>query len=718
MRRLYVGFVFLLLGSCGKASETTCSDVFCPGEGRGDCVDLSSDPQHCGECDYGCSPSEACVDGVCIADCGSGEFSCGGNCVDLETDERNCGDCEVECADDESCLGGTCEGSTGCEGDDCGCLEGEGCDCEDGDCACEDGYTQCGRRCIDTSENRRHCGACASPCPGELECVDGVCECPEGTVECWFGCLDPSSDPLNCGACGALCENSTFCEQGACSCPIGLTSCDGTCVDTDTSRFHCGACGTECDLGQTCEAGECQAVPTSACAEQPVNINIERVALYQAVEISLVDDGAVVDPKARKADVVQGRDALVRVFVEPGPDHEATTIVAQLDLVGAQGSTHFSQPTAISFASTPGDLGSTLNIHVPATALTVDLDYSVQLTACDPQPEGTSGLVRVPETGSVPLVARHSGEIDVMFVPIVHDGRVPDTSEVILEAFEREVTRQFPATALNYQVGEPLVSSETGTLPDLGLILDQLTAHRARDQAADHLYYYGIVDPAAALDEYCNGGCTTGIAWFLPSMDDWSIAHRVGVGIGFGTYGANTFAHEIGHTLGRDHAPCNAEGDLFYPYPNAIIGSWGYDKLGGVLKAPDEFSDLMSYCEPNWVSDYNYRAIFQRLAASRVANVRGGPTELVKRVDAEETWASFVVSGTRVKWSRTLTKSGSPPGNPEPGVAYDIEGVPIADIEVHRLFMADGEGYKVFVPEQQPGWFAVGLADGVALPYE
>ncbi len=536
-------------------------------------------------------------------------------------------------------------------------------------------------------------------------------------MECWFGCLDPSSDPLNCGECGALCENSTFCEQGSCNCPLGLSSCDGTCVDQSASRVHCGACGVECDEGQTCEAGTCTDAPASACPEIPTDVSIERVALYQAVEIPLVEDGVVVIPNDRNADVIREREALVRVFVATEPGFESTTLVAEVHFEGAENASYFSHPQLVTGPSSTEQLESTLNVHVPAAAITADLGYSVSLSACESQTGGSPARVRVPEAGTAPLGARRSGEIDVLFVPIIHDGRAPDTSDSILEAYAREVTRQYPTTALNFEVGEPLVSIESGILPDLGLILDQLTDRRATDRPADNTYYYGIVDPAEALEAYCDGGCTTGIAWWLPSLDDWAIAHRVGLGIGFGTYGANTFAHEIGHTLGRDHAPCNAEGDLFYPYPNAALGVWGYDRVSGTLKAPDAFSDLMSYCEPNWVSDYTYRAIFQRLAATQVAKTRGGPTDLAKETPRQQTWASFVVSGSNVKWGRTQTKGGSPTPTPEHGMVYDVDGLPIADIEVHRLFMADGEGYKVFVPERQPGWFAVGLADGVALPY-
>lgn len=428
--------------------------------------------------------------------------------------------------------------------------------------------------------------------------------------------------------------------------------------------------------------------------------------------------GVPVVPAERTVEVVRGRDALVRVFVSPNMSFEPTTLVASLVLEGAEVETYQSQPTEVTQASRSPDLASTLNIFVPGAALTAELQFSVQISACQAQPEGSVGAVRVPALDSALLGARRSGEIAVHFLPIEHDGRLPDTSPEVLDLYAREVMRQYPATALSWDLGETIVSDQTGALPDLGLMLDQVTELREQDGPPEHVYYYGLVDPAAELAQYCDGGCTTGIAWWLPTVNDWAKAHRTGVGIGFGTYGANTFAHELGHNLGRDHAPCATEGDLNFPYPGASIGVWGYDPVGGVLKDPSAFTDLMGYCEPNWVSDYTYGAIFERIAATQVQVERRVSNEQSSPTEHEQRWASFIVSGGVVKWARTYTRRGAPSEKPEPGMVYDVDGIPIAQVEVHRFFMADGEGYKVFVPEQQPGWFAVGLAEGIAVPYE
>ena len=70
----------------------------------------------------------------------------------------------------------------------------------------------------------------------------------------------------------------------------------------------------------------------------------------------------------------------------------------------------------------------------------------------------------------------------------------------------------------------------------------------------------------------------------------------------------HTIAHELGHNLKLYHAPCGRAGgpDLSYPYPDGSTGAWGYDSRAGGKLVPPSRPDLMSYCGPEWVSDYHF----------------------------------------------------------------------------------------------------------------
>ena len=43
------------------------------------------------------------------------------------------------------------------------------------------------------------------------------------------------------------------------------------------------------------------------------------------------------------------------------------------------------------------------------------------------------------------------------------------------------------------------------------------------------------------------------------------------------------------------------------------IGAPGWDVLGKEVKSSDEYVDFMSYCNPVWVSDYTWKAIYDRM---------------------------------------------------------------------------------------------------------
>ena len=87
----------------------------------------------------------------------------------------------------------------------------------------------------------------------------------------------------------------------------------------------------------------------------------------------------------------------------------------------------------------------------------------------------------------------------------------------------------------------------------------------------------------------------------------------------------DTAAHELGHNLGRNHAPCGgaAGADANFPYAGAKIGSWGYNAINKALLNPATYVDLMSYCNPAWVSDYNYKAVQTRLETAAFIPAQG-----------------------------------------------------------------------------------------------
>jgi hypothetical protein len=244
------------------------------------CVNLQSDPNHCGACGDACPASAVCSEGACAAACGGDTIECEGICVDPRYDVMNCGDCGTVCGAGEVCSDGICAagcggGSTKC-GDACvdttldpahcgvcgnACPPGEVCSASGCGLVCAGGTTKCGDTCVPLGQDPSHCGACGNACDAGKVCTEGFCAlaCSGGTAKCGNVCVNLSVDPAHCGECGSSCPPNQVCSQGLCGvfCGGGSSKCGSACVQLDLDPAHCGECGNACAPGQICSAGIC-----------------------------------------------------------------------------------------------------------------------------------------------------------------------------------------------------------------------------------------------------------------------------------------------------------------------------------------------------------------------------------------------------------------------------------------------------------------------------
>ena len=335
--------------------------------------------------------------------------------------------------------------------------------------------------------------------------------------------------------------------------------------------------------------------------------------------LNLCIDGAYITQSVQAYDnsvpLVANRNALLRVFVRASAPNAAqpnvrvrffngTTLLNTMTIPAPS----FSVPTLID----EGTINSTWNTTLNGSLLQPGLRMLVDVDPANAFAEANENDNSFPANGTAaPLDIRTVSTLNVRIVPVIQQargdtGRVTDANK---GNFITPMMKMFPVASIDAEVRLPY----TYTGPELqsggsnwSALLNELNALRVLE--ASGRSYYGIV----------RVGYTSGVAGLgyigVPTAMGWD--HQPS--------GTEVMAHEMGHNFGRLHAPCgNPQGvDSNYPYASASIGVYGFDVATGVQKAP-AFKDLMSYCDPSWISDYTYKAIMNFRATNPLVQPLG-----------------------------------------------------------------------------------------------
>ena len=332
----------------------------------------------------------------------------------------------------------------------------------------------------------------------------------------------------------------------------------------------------------------------SATAAATLNLKLAGVQLVQSVQRP--DNGVP---------MVAGRDALLRVFVSANQGNTAqptvrvrlrqgATVVDSF-LITAPGA---SVPQALDTAT----LTSTWNVVISGNRMVAGIGLTAELDPTDLVAESNESDNRYPVSGTMSLDLRSVPQFNVRFIPVKQsvNGLTGNATAGNAAALIDVTHRMYPLNQMNievrptYTTSAPVLQNDDGN-GAWGQILSEMSALKSSDgSAAD---YVGVV-PAT----YNSGIAGLGYVGYAAAIA-WDKNGSA----------PNVIAHELGHNLGRQHAPCGnpAGPDPSYPYANATIGVWGYDFIAQQLKSPASYKDLMSYCNPTWVSDYTYEAILQ-----------------------------------------------------------------------------------------------------------
>ncbi len=429
--------------------------------------------------------------------------------------------------------------------------------------------------------------------------------------------------------------------------------------DNGTVPFPFDSSDTDADMDTDTDSDIDSNGDTSVNSDPRVHgLNISAIAIYQSVKIPLMDKGREVTP--RNAQVVQGKDALLRIFVERQPEWSPRRVKAVVDFESEIGFNVEPLDTELYVNTDSSDehLQSTLNIPIPADYLAGDLRYRVSLQEISSNSGmGNADAAEWPADGMASMNEESpGGPLKIVIIPVRYkaDGldRVPDTTAARINSYYNGFYLMYPAAEIEIEVGETLDYEDEILSDGTGFqgLLQAITSLRNTHGATAEKYYYGLVNPADTFVSFCETGlCAAGLSWGNATSSEYPIGDaqfRASIGLGFAVdYTVVTMLHEIGHAHGRLHAPCQSTDDIDngFPYGDGSIGTWGYDLVADRLKSPhsddpDGHYDFMGYCPNEWVSDYTYAALFDR-----IQDVNTTLPYMYLPPEFRQTWFSFSI---------------------------------------------------------------------------
>ena len=239
---------------------------------------------------------------------------------------------------------------------------------------------------------------------------------------------------------------------------------------------------------------------------------------------------------------------------------------------------------------TENSLAKSANGEIPGHVIQPGLEMVIEV-----DPDGTLdpelGVPkRIPETGRMAVDVREMPLFDLTVIPFLWTAD-PDPAIIDLTAgmatdpegddLLKDTRTLLPVASLDVRAHEPVLSSENY----LGALLGATEAIRAMEGGVGH--YLGMMSET-----------TLGRVGIASTPGRSSVAPP----------SSRIIAHELGHNLSLFHSPCGGAEfpDPSFPYLNGSTGAWGYDFSDGGELVPPSHGDLMSYCEPGWISDYHF----------------------------------------------------------------------------------------------------------------
>lgn len=291
--------------------------------------------------------------------------------------------------------------------------------------------------------------------------------------------------------------------------------------------------------------------------------------------------------------LVAGREALVRVFPTAVRATSAHIPLVRIRLY-LDGTEMLVRDVAAKAVPIPtqvveGDWSGSVNVEVSGQLVQPGMEVVVEV-----DPDGTLdpalGVAqRIPDSGRLAVDVREVLVLDLTVIPFLWK-TLPDSAILGLAtdmAADPRGHGMLTDTRILLPVGDLKVTAHEPVLTSANVpsdLLSETLAIQAMEGGTGH--YLGMMSGTMQAPGVARLGGRASVAEPKSSV----------------------VAHELGHNMSLRHAPCGPHNwpDLSFPYSNGSSGAWGYDFRGTGSLVPPSIPDVMSYCDPNWVSDYHF----------------------------------------------------------------------------------------------------------------
>ena len=394
--------------------------------------------------------------------------------------------------------------------------------------------------------------------------------------------------------------------------------------------------------------------------------------------------------------LVAGRPGLLRVYVRGDePNFFEPAVLATFFRDGMPVHTELltSEASGLPQVLDEGDLVHSFNGLIPGSVLQSGTTLVLEIDPDGIIPAAAGSVLRVPETGEAVLDIVDVPPFRVRLVPVNQstNGFESRFDADNVDSRLRLTSDIFPFAEFDADVRAPYTTDlDMATQIGWYTLIEDIATLRL-DDGSPRYYYGGFRRPS--------GTNILGLGY-------------VGYPVSIGTdASSSTLAHEIGHNLGLPHAPCGGPSgtDPNYPYVGGGVGEWGWDRSRERLRDPDETYDLMTYCDPAWISDYNYVKVMEyRDTSSFDAAFRtAADGSMAPREDVLIVHAGVLDGALRLS---PALEAVAPPSLPSGGGRYTLEGL-------------DGAGTRLFALSFEPraldhggALFSAAIPAGIAQP--